>query len=251
MSLAALYDIHANLPALEAVISELREAEVDQIVVGGDVVPGPFPGETLDRLVQLGITTRFIHGNGDREVLAQMSGIETKWYRAAAEQWREPVRWTAEQLRREHRRLLASWPPTCQINLSGFGDVLFCHATPRNDTDIFTRITSEDRLLKVFDGLGVSLVLCGHTHMQFDRLIGRTRVVNAGSLGMPFGKPGAYWVLLGADLELRRTEYDRIQAAARIANTTYPQAESFAKSSVLEPRSEAETLQAFAVAELK
>ncbi len=98
MRIAAIYDIHANLPALEAVIHEIRQANVDCVVVGGDVVPGPLPLETIQCLLDLDIPAQFIHGNGDREVLAQMSGLETDWYRAAPEQWREPVRWTAQQL---------------------------------------------------------------------------------------------------------------------------------------------------------
>ena len=129
--------------------------------------------------------------------------------------------------------------------------MLFCHATPRNDSEIFTRLTSEDRLLPVFDGLNVPVVVCGHTHMQFDRTIGTTRVVNAGSVGMPFEEPGAYWVLLGPDVQLRRTPYDLTKAAERIRDTTYPQAEDFAARNVLQPPSERETLEAFTPFELK
>jgi Icc-related predicted phosphoesterase len=101
MRVAAIYDIHGNLPALEAVLEDIRQAEVDQVVVGGDVLPGPMPRETIACLRGLDIPVQFIHGNGDREALAQMRGTETEWYRRAPEQWREPVRWTAEQLRPE------------------------------------------------------------------------------------------------------------------------------------------------------
>ena len=88
------------------------------------------------------------------------------------------------------------------------GSVLFCHSTPRSETEIFTRLTPEDRFIPLFDRLDVSLIVCGHTHMQFDRMIGNTRVVNAGSIGEPFGKPGADWVLLGPDdVEFRHTSY--------------------------------------------
>ena len=129
--------------------------------------------------------------------------------------------------------------------------MLFCHATPRNDTEIFTRLTSEDRLLPVFEGLNVPLVVCGHTHMQFDRTIGRTRVVNAGSVGMPFGEPGAYWLLLGPDVQLRHTPYDLTTAAERIRDTKYPQAQDFAARNVLQPPSEAQMLEVFTNASLK
>src|SRR5258708_4236924 len=110
MRVAAIYDIHANLPALEAVLHDIRHAEVDHVVVGGDVLPGPMPRETLARLLDVDIPVQFIHGNGDREVLACMAGTETDWYRTAPEVWREPVRWTAEQLLAEHEGVLAAWP---------------------------------------------------------------------------------------------------------------------------------------------
>ena len=251
MRVAALYDIHGNLPALEAVLQDVRRAGVDQVVVGGDVFPGPMPCDTLSCLLDLDVPVQFIHGNGDREVLAQMAGTETDWYRTAPEQGRKAVRWTAQQLRPEHERLLAVWPATCRVELRGGGAVLFCHATPRNDTEIFTRLTPEDRLLPVFERLDVPLVICGHTHMPFDRMVGRVRVVNAGSVGMPFGDPGADWLLLGPDVQLRHTDYDLAKAAARIRDTAYPQAQDFAAEYVLHPPSEAMMLDVFARAELE
>jgi predicted phosphodiesterase len=253
MRVGALYDLHANLPALEAVVNEIRHAGVDRIVVGGDVLPGPMPRETMDYLLGLDVPAEFsfIQGNGDREVLAQMSGIETDWFRNAAETWRVPVRWSAQQLNAEHLRILASWPPTCRMEIPGLGAVLFCHATPRSDTEIFTRLTPDEVLLPIFSGLGVSLVVCGHTHMQFDRMIGPTRVVNAGSIGMPFGAPGADWLLLGPGVDLRHTTYDLVQAAERVRATTYPQAEEFATRNVLQPPSAEQTLAAFTAAGLK
>ena len=251
MRIAAIYDIHANLPALEAVLDEIRQAQVDCVVVGGDVVPGPLPRETIQRLLDLDIPVQFIHGNGDREVLAQMSGLETDWYRSASELWREPVLWTAQQLDAQHQRLLEGWPPTYRTTIPSLGKVLFCHATPRNDTEIFTRLTPDNSLLPIFEELDASLVICGHTHMQFDRMIGTTRVVNAGSVGMPFGEPSADWLLLEPDLQFRHTRYDLARAADQIRNTAYPQAEDFAWRNVLHPPSEEEALAAFARAELK
>jgi predicted phosphodiesterase len=250
MRVAAIYDIHANLPALEAVLQDIRRAEVDHIVVGGDVFPGPMPRETIEYLLDLEVPTQFIHGNGDREVLAQMEGMETDRYRTAPESWRGPVRWTAQQLQPELEQLLAGWPKTLSIELRGMlGEVLFCHATPRNDTEWFTRLTSEDRLLPVFAGVNASIVVCGHTHMQFDRTVGKIRVLNAGSVGMAFGEPGAYWLLLGPDVQLRHTPYDLAKAAERIRDTRYPQAQDFA-ARILQPPSEGETLEAFTRVEL-
>jgi predicted phosphodiesterase len=251
MRVAAIYDIHANLPALQAVLEDVRQARVDHVVVGGDVLPGPMPRETIAYLREVGIPVQFILGNGDREVLAQIRGTETGWYRAAPEQWRAPVRWNAEQLRAEDERLLASWPATARLQIQGLGEVMFCHGTPRSDTEIFTRLTSEERLLPIFEGVQVSTAICGHTHMQFDRMIGGIRVVNAGSVGMPFGEPGAYWLLLGPEVELRYTGYDLVKAAERIRATKSPQAEDFATRNVLQPPSEKEMLEAFSRAELK
>jgi putative phosphoesterase len=248
MPIAALYDIHGNLPALEAVLEEIRGSDVDAIVVGGDVLPGPMPVETLRRLLDLDMPVRFIHGNGDREVLERMRGAETDAVPAA---FREVLRWTARQLAPEYEQLLGSWPPQFRLAIDRLGDVLFCHATPRNDTEIFTRLTPEERLLPMFVGANASTVICGHTHMQFDRSIGGVRVLNAGSVGMPFGEPGAYWLLLGPDVQFRYTPYDQVSAADRIRGTAYPQAADFAERSVLHPPSEAETLALFARAELK
>jgi putative phosphoesterase len=242
MRVAAIYDIHGNLPALEAVLQDIAQAEVDLIVVGGDVVAGPMPRETLACLLNLALPVQFIQGNADREVLAQMAGTDAG---AVPEQVREIVRWVAHQLQPEHARLFASWPATLRVEISGLGEVLFCHATPRSDTELFTRLTPEERLMPVFEGLNAALVVCGHTHMQFDRMVGSVRVVNAGSVGMPYGEAGAYWLLLGPSIQFRQTRYDRQQAAARILATDYPQAQDFAANNVVQPPSEAEALEVF------
>ncbi len=250
MKVAVIYDIHANLPALEAVLKDVADEDPDFIVIGGDVVPGPMPRETITCLLDLSTPMEFICGNGDREVLAQMMGTETDWYRNALELWREPVRWSAKQLDDEHRHLIASWPATHRVEIRGLGEVLFCHATPRNDTEIFTRKTAEKTLAPIFEAANAPLVVCGHTHMQFDRRIGEVRVVNAGSVGMPYGKPGAYWLLLGPDVQLRHTPYDLSRAGEKIRQTEYPQAEAYAHQSVLAPPSEEDILEMFSRAEL-
>jgi predicted phosphodiesterase len=248
MTIATIYDIHGNLPALEAVLAEIGRAEVDQIVVGGDVLPGPMPRETLVRLLNLDIPTQCIVGNGEVAVLEQMAGKEPA---AVPEMYRPIIRWTAQQLSPEYEQVLARWPKTVRFEISGLGEVLFCHATPRNENEIFTRLTAEDRLLPVFEGLNVSVVVCGHTHMQFDRMVGRIRVVNAGSAGMPFGEPGADWLLLGPEVQLRHTTYNLARAAERIRATDYPHAQDFAAKNVLQPPSEIEMLEAFTRVELK
>lgn len=248
MRVAAIYDIHGNFPALEAVLQEIRQVEVDHVVVGGDVVPGPMPRETLTCLLDLSIPVQFIQGNGEVAVLAQMAGVDPG---KLPEQARQAVQWTAEQLDPEHERLLAGWPKTLRLEIGGVGEVLFCHATPRNENECFTRLTPEDRLLPVFEGLKVPVVICGHTHMQFDRMIARIRVVNAGSVGMPFGEPGADWLLLAPDVQLRHTLYDLTKAAERIRDTRYPQAQDFAEHNVLQPPSEGEMLEVLTRGELR
>ena len=244
---AALYDIHGNLPALEAVLDEVRQAGVDHIVAGGDVVLGPMSRETLRLLLDLDTPVQFIHGNCERELLAAMAGADMT---TVPEQFRPLMQWSAEALRPD-RDELATWPPTLRLNVGRLGDVLFCHATPRNDVDPFTRLTPEELLRPIFQGVNATVVVCGHSHMQFDRMIGDVRVVNAGSVGMPFQEPGAYWLLLGPSVELRRTSYDLDAAAARIRATDYPDAESYAANYVLKPPSEAAMLEAFTKASIK
>jgi len=246
--IAALYDIHGNLFALEAVLREVRAAHVDLIVVGGDVLPGPMPRETLACLMSLDIPVCFIHGNGDRVVAAHLAGGDIS---EVPEAFRETIHWTAQQLDPDQRQAIARWPPTHRVDISGLGPTLFCHATPRNDTECFTRLTAEERLAPLFAQVDASVVVCGHTHMQFDRTVSRRRIVNAGSVGMPFqSPPGAYWLLLGPAVELRRTGYDFEKAAEAIRATAFPQADNLAVRYVLNPPAEEESLRMFAAAEL-
>jgi predicted phosphodiesterase len=248
MKVAAIYDIHGNLPALEAVIAEIRQEGVDQVIVGGDVVPGPMPREALACLRELQIPIQFLYGNGEVAVLEQMAGkISAK----VPEAYRPIIRWVAQQLDGEDERAFASWPKTLRLPIAGLGEALFCHATPRDENECFTRLTDARKLSPIFDELDVSMVVCGHTHMQFDRMIGKTRVVNAGSVGMPFGPAGADWLLLGSEVELRHTPYDLEKAADRIRATSYPDAGDFAAQYVLQPPSEEKMLAVFSRAELK
>ncbi len=259
MPVAALYDIHGNLPALEAVIEDVRGARVDAVIVGGDVLPGPMPREVLDLFLGLKVPTHFIIGNGELAVLAQI-GVddpsEVKYWGTASgnplpEPVRQQLRWTANQIHHDYSDIIGRWPKTLRLAIEGCGEVLFCHGTPRSETECVTRLTPEDRLLPIFSGLDVSLVVCGHTHMQFDRMIGPVRVVNAGSVGMPFGAAGADWLLLGPDISLRHTSYDLNAAAERMRRTRYPGAEDFALNNVLRPPSEEQMLRVFAAAESK
>jgi diadenosine tetraphosphatase ApaH/serine/threonine PP2A family protein phosphatase len=187
-------------------------------------------------------------GNGDRVVLAQMAGGDTS---EVPPQFAPLIRHNAEELDTRHQRLLAGWPKTLSMDVEGLGEVLFCHATPRNDMEVFTRITPEAQLAPVFDGVTARVVVCGHTHVQFDRMIGSTRVVNAGSIGMPFMQPaGAYWALLGPGIQLRYTAYDLSAAVDRIRRTSCPQVEETIVRYVLTPQSEEDTIRMFTPAEI-
>lgn len=243
MRIAALYDIHGNLPALEAVLDDVRRARVERIVVGGDVVPGPMVRETLGRLRELDVPVDYLYGNCERAVLAEREGRDSG-YKLPADA-RATVRWTATYLDAAEAAFLATWPKTVRIDIDGIGAVLFCHGTPRDENEIFTNLTPEDIVEPMFDGVTAPLVVCGHTHMQFDRTIGRTRIVNAGSVGMPFQDSGAYWLLLGPGVELRYTGYDLDAAATQIRAANYPDAENFATRYVLQPPSSREMLDAF------
>ena len=189
MRVAALYDIHGNLPALDAVLAEV---DADVIVVGGDTVMGLSPGDTLERLRSLPGDVRFIRGNADRMVYDDKPGVAPP----------EAVEYARSRLSAEQVEFLRTLPLTVSV-----GRVLFCHATPRNDEEIFTKISPEERWAEALAGVDAEVVVCGHTHVQFDRRIGDVRLVNAGSVGMPYEhEPGAYWALLdGTDVELRHT----------------------------------------------
>jgi diadenosine tetraphosphatase ApaH/serine/threonine PP2A family protein phosphatase len=158
--------------------------------------------------------------------------------------------WTAQQLQPDYPPVLARWPKTLRLEIDGLGEVLFCHGTPRSETEIFTRLTPAERLVPLFDGLRVPVVVCGHTHLQFDRQVGRTRLVNAGSVGEPYGASGACWLLLGPGVQLRQTPYDLARAAERIQATGYPQAQEFVQQ-MLHPPTEDEMLELFTPWEVK
>jgi predicted phosphodiesterase len=209
---AAISDIHGNLPALEAVLAEIDRETVDAIVVVGDLVTGPASVEVFDRLAGLSTTVHFVHGNADRLVV-EFEGEDNFG-----------VDWSSERARLGDDRVaaIADWPLTVGLDVDGLGRVLFCHAIPTADEPIFTRITPDDEVEAMFGETDANVVAVGHTHMQFDRrLAGGLRVVNVGSVGMPYeGRPGAYWALLGPDVELKRTEYDVEQAAGAVREAT-------------------------------
>jgi predicted phosphodiesterase len=204
---AALYDIHGNLPALEAVLAEVDSEGVQRIVVGGDVLWGPFQSECLDALRRRDAV--FVSGNCERDVLTAPE---------------ESSAWCRDQLTAGELDFVAGWPATVELELDGLGSVVFCHATPRSDTENLTRSTPEADVRKALADVDAHVVVGGHTHVQYVRqLSGGPTLVNAGSVGLPYqGEHGAFWALLGPEVGLRRTPYAMDAALESLASSGFP-----------------------------
>jgi predicted phosphodiesterase len=200
---AALYDVHGNAPALEAVLADVERANVDLGMFGGDLVWGAWPRETLELARSLGERARFIMGNTDRGALTDAEDPSALWVQ--------------ERLSDEERALVLSWPGT--VSLDG---ILYCHATPRSDVELVTPASSEARWAEVLAGVAEELVVCGHIHLQYDERHAGHRVVNPGSVGNPTIRATAWWAIVGDDVELRTTDYDTAGAAAAWRATGYP-----------------------------
>ncbi len=200
MRVAAISDIHGNLPALEAVLAEIEREEVDAIVVAGDTISGPWPVEVFDLVVRHEPT--IVRGNADRIVIER------------DDQYGPLAIWCADRLGAGRLEAASGWPLTQELALDGLGRVLVCHSTPVSDDPIYTRLTPDDELVALLGPVEADVLVCGHTHMQVDRtLASGLRVVNPGSVGMPYeGERGAFWALLGPGIEFRRTAYD-VEAA--------------------------------------
>jgi predicted phosphodiesterase len=228
MRVAAVNDVHGNIDALDAVLAEVDAEPPDAIVFGGDVSVGPFAAEVLDRLMSLE-NAYFVQGNADRELVTAFDeGL--KYDPDEDHLARRAGGWVAERLSRDQRDFAASFEDTVTLDVDGLGPTLFCHGSPRSDSEIITKLTPEERLAEFVSRTQEHVVVCGHTHMQFDRRVGGTRVLNAGSVGMPYeGKRGAFWLLLGPDANFRRTDYDVEAFVARMrAEADYFEADDFA-----------------------
>ena len=223
MRVAALYDIHGMLEPLEAVLRELEAEEVDAIVIGGDAVSGPQPLETDERLRALEPPVHWIRGNGERAL-----GPDAEDAVMGSESARESLAFTASRFSAERRGELSTLPERVTLDLDGLGETLFCHASPRNDLDIVTVLTPEDRLRTLLGGVTQEVVVAGHTHMQFDRVVDGIRWINPGSVGMPYeGSVAAFWGILGPGVELRQTAFDVDRAAEALLASGWPEAERF------------------------
>ena len=212
MRVAALYDVHGNLPALEAVLEEVDRESPDVILIGGDTPAGPFPAECMELLRALGDRAVWIRGNADRELHG----------------------WPAEQLADEQRAFLKGLDLSVVLDVDELGPVLFCHASPRSDEETITERSPELRLEAAFAGVRQQVVVHGHTHVAYDREWGLYRLICPGSVGMPYAAvPGAYWGMFGPGFEQRHTMYDLQAAAERIRGSAWPQAAEIAAENVL------------------
>jgi predicted phosphodiesterase len=200
---------------LAAVLRELEQVAPDAVVFGGDLAGGPLPRETI-AAAQAVPNARYVHGNCEREMLAGTDGPITGW--------------PSTLLTDDDREFLGSFELTVTLD-----DVLYCHATPHDDEQFVTVLTPDDVARETIGAAGRPTVVIGHTHSQFDRQLGDLRLVNAGSVGMPYeDAPGAYWALVRDGVpELRRTEYDLEAAAERIRPTGWPIAERWIDENLL------------------
>jgi putative phosphoesterase len=219
MKLLALYDIHGNRDALEAVLADPRASHPDVVVIGGDAVPGPEASATLDRLQAIDLPVRWVRGNGEREVAADGGGGDLLADDLAA----RTAAITARELGARRGRALGELPLT--VKLDG---VLFCHASPRRDDEMLTRLSTAQRWSDALDGVDAGLVVAGHTHQQDDRIVAGRRFVNAGSVGLPYeGDGAARWLWIDDGVpELRATPYDAASAGARFLAGGWPDEQS-------------------------
>jgi putative phosphoesterase len=239
---AVLSDVHGVLPALTAVLAEPDVRTAELIVLTGDIAAGPQPAQTLDLLLSLGDRVRWVSGNCERELVTAARD-------PGAAQPGQISAWAATQLRADQVELLDRLPKSLTLDVRGLGEVLFCHATPRDDEEFVLVDSPLARWAEVLDG-APDTVVCGHTHMPYVRLADRRTVVNPGSVGMPYGTTGAHWALLGgADgpaIQLRRTHYDRAAAADAIdADCDYPEIAEWTRYFIRDPASDTEALEVF------
>jgi putative phosphoesterase len=227
VNVLALYDIHGNLDALDAVLADPRAADPDVVLVGGDTVPGAFARGTLARLEALNVPVHWVRGNGEREV-AEAIGAPA----AAPDDWAaRTAAITAADLGDDHARALGEQPLTVQLD-----GVLFCHASPRRDDEMLTRLSNPERWTQALAGVSAGLVVAGHTHQQDDRVVAGVRFVNAGSVGLPYeGDAAARWLWLAdGEPELRQTAYDGARAGARMLEAGWPDERSI-RAALVDP----------------
>jgi putative phosphoesterase len=239
--IAVLSDIHGNLPALQAVLADVEAVGVDLVVLNGDLADGPFPVETLELLQSLGERAVWVRGNGDRWLVEAYDGT----FSPTGAPTDRLIEWAASTLDRSHRDLLAAASLTGSLELDGLGAVGFCHASARDDNEMVLVDSPIEQLRRAYAGFDEQTVVVGHCHMPFDRLFDRRRIVNAGSVGMPYGHTGASWALLGSEVTLRRTGYDTAEASRLMAATAMPDVAEFIDENICSVPSDSEALEVF------
>jgi predicted phosphodiesterase len=205
---AALADVHGNAPALEAVLAEVEREAPDLIVFCGDLTWGPLPEETI-ALVEA-LDARFVRGNAERALVE--GGEETERSRFLAD-------------RHDARALdfVRSFEDAVVLDVDGLGPTRFCHGSPRSDEELVTEATPVERVRELLAGVEERAVVTAHTHVSYERSVDGVRLLNPGSVGLPYeGRPGAYWALLGPSVEHRRTEYDLDEAERRFRSGSNP-----------------------------
>jgi putative phosphoesterase len=227
---AVLSDVHGNAVALETVLREADDVGAELVVVGGDLTWGPLPGETIALVEELELPVVLVRGNAERALL-EPSETPT-----------ERERWLGE-LHAGAGGFLARFVEQATVDVAGLGRVRFCHGSPRSDEELVTPETPEARMRALSADIAERVLVSAHTHVQFDRRVAGIRSVNPGSVGMPYeGRPGAYWALLGPDVDLRRTEYDLDETVRRYRASGDPLTEAMVET-LLEPPTRAEAIE--------
>ena len=210
MRLALISDIHGNLPALEAVLEELAGEGVDEILCLGDVAVGPQPGETLDRVRELGCPV--VLGNWDAYFVKGFPEQETELGRQLVDMGE----WWAGQLSPEQRAFIETFVD----ELERPGLVAF-HGSPRSYEDFIYATTPDEELFRMLDGTRAPMLAGGHTHFAMVRHFDGALLVNPGSVGLPFARqeavmrisPWAEYAIVDStnghlSVDLRRTDFD-------------------------------------------
>lgn len=228
MRVAVLADIHGNRPALRAVLEEIDREQPDAVVVAGDVVAGAYPREVLELLANRREEVVWVRGNAEREAVAAWDGTPV-----ADDEAGRSAAWSARALDRQWRDRLASWPITVAVD-----GVLCCHGSPREDSEILTRVTPEEIMRAALEAVTEAVVVGGHTHQQFAReLDGGPTFVNAGSVGMPYeGRAGAFWLMIEDGRPWpRATGYDIEAAVDELRASGFADVESQLAGSLVDP----------------
>lgn len=235
MLYALISDIHANLPALDAVLADIDRQSVDAIYHLGDLVGyAPWPNEVAGRIVDRNIPG--VAGNYDSTVATDYKHCGCRYEDPRQEELSHlSYAWTREHVTPETKRFLGSLPFRIDVRpLGGHigGPTLtLLHGNQTLNTVYVTADRSDDFLAKMDSAVGAragDVVAFGHTHLPWHRVVGDVHFVNTGSVGRPKdGDPRAGYVLLdvsanGAELEFVRVEYDVERAMAAITASTLP-----------------------------